>query len=139
MSRDDAITVLLIDENEAVCRLLARSLQGVPEFRLIAHTTNPMLAAELAHQYSPDVIIADFKRGPAPRADGVAWLGKSSPKSRIIVHASYYEEGEREAFEAAGAFRCLLKGLGMKDLAPEIIKLAGQPVAHHANGATRPE
>lgn len=114
------VTVLVIDENPAVCAALARRIDGFPGFEVIEATSNPVLAAEIAHEFSPTLIVADFKRGPRPREEMVSWLRKSSPASRLVVYASYYVNGERAAFEAAGADRCLLKGLSADQLAREL-------------------
>jgi DNA-binding NarL/FixJ family response regulator len=120
MNDDREITVLVIDEYEEVCRLLARSLESLPGIRVLAHTTNPVKAAELAHELAPQIIIADFKRGAAPRVDMFRWIGRSSPQSRLVIHTSYYTPDEREALQANGFSRCLLKGMSVKDLGAEL-------------------
>jgi DNA-binding NarL/FixJ family response regulator len=114
------VTVLVVDQNEEVCELLARRLDRVSGVRVIAHTTNVMLAAELVHQLDPDAIVADFTRDRAERTTKLGWLRRTSPTSALIVHSAYYSDGEREAFEAAGADLCLLKGIPVVELAAQI-------------------
>lgn len=111
---------MIVDEHEEVCAALARRIEGFGGFRVIEATSNPVLAAEIAHEFTPEIIIADFKRGPRPRAEMVRWIGESSPTSRLVVYGSYYTEGEREEFAAAGASRCLLKGMSGADLHAEL-------------------
>lgn len=123
MNDDREITVLVIDEYEEVCRLLARSLEALPGFRVLAHTTNPVKAAELAHELAPQIIIADFKRGAAPRIDMFRWIGQSSPQSRLVIHTSYYTPGEQAALQTNGVSRCLLKGMSVKDLGAELLNV----------------
>jgi DNA-binding NarL/FixJ family response regulator len=118
------LTVLIIDENEAVCSALARRIVGFGGFSVIEATSSPVLAAEIAHEFSPQIIVADFKRGPRQRAEMASWMLKSSPASRLVIYGSYYTEGEREAFTEAGASRCLLKGMSAKDFSEELRAVA---------------
>jgi DNA-binding NarL/FixJ family response regulator len=141
MNTDHLSTVLIVDEHEAVCDVLARRIEGLGGFRVIEATTNPVLAAEIAHEFAPDVIIADFKRGPKPRADMVRWMGEASPQSQLVIYASYYTDGEREAFADAGAARCLLKGMSASELGAALHSLhghggAGGPVAEPQDHST---
>jgi DNA-binding NarL/FixJ family response regulator len=123
MDGDNEITVLIIDEHPEVCRLLARGLEALPGFRVLDHTTNPVLAAELAHQYSPQIIVTDFKRSGSSRGGALRWLRQVSPGSFLVVHTSYYVNGEREALQSAGVARCLLKGMSVKKLGAELRKV----------------
>lgn len=118
--KHERVTVLILDEHEEVCAALARRIEDFGGFRVIEATPNPVLAAEIAHEFSPQIIIADFKRGPRPREEMVRWIRQASPKSKLVVYGSYYTEGEREAFAAAGATRCLLKGMSATALAEEL-------------------
>jgi len=120
MNGNQLTTVLIIDEHEAVCEVLARRIEGFGGFRVVQATTNPVLAAEIAHEFSPKIIIADFKRGPRPRPEMVRWMKKASPTSRVVIYASYYTDGERESFAEAGADRCLLKGMSASELGREL-------------------
>jgi two-component system invasion response regulator UvrY len=118
--KDIEVSVLIIDEHEAVCAALARRIEGFGGFKVIEATSNPMLAAELAHEYGPDIIVADFKFGPRPREEMASWMLKASPDSKLIIYGSYFTNGEREAFAKAGAKRCLLKGMSAQDFAAEL-------------------
>jgi DNA-binding NarL/FixJ family response regulator len=118
------VTVLIIDEHSEVCARLARALSAIHGLRVVAHTGNPVWAAEFARYWSPQIILADFKLGPRPRPEAVAWLKKISPASQIVVHASYYVNGERDSFQLAGATECLLKGLSSFELGRELRRVA---------------
>jgi len=125
-----AITVLIIDEYPDVRGLLARGLESLDDFRVVATTGNPLLAAELAHKLRPDVIIADFRRRGPSREEMFRWIGLSSPRSRLVVLTTYMHDGEEEALLRAGASRCLLKGTTVKQLAHELrILTAGKGAA----------
>lgn len=136
MDRERSFTVMVVDQHEEVCESLARSLERLPGVKVLAHTANLIRAAELAHESSPDVIIADFTWGVATRPDVLRWFARMSPESRVVVYSSYYTDGEREAFQAAGASRCLLKGMSIKELGAELRKV--QRVSREASmsGAT---
>jgi DNA-binding NarL/FixJ family response regulator len=122
--KESLVSILIIDEHEGVCAALARRIEGVSGFKVVEATSNPVLAAEIAHECRPEIIIADFKFGPRPRPDLAAWLLKASPASKLVIYGSYYTNGEREAFAEAGATRCLLKGMTAKDLAAELRAVA---------------
>lgn len=123
MEKDRPFTVIVVDQHEEVCESLAYSLERLSGVKVLAHTTNPVGAAKLAHESSPDVIIADFTWGGAARPDILRWFSRMSPRSHLVVYSSYYTDGEREAFESAGAALCLLKGLSIRELAAEARKL----------------
>lgn len=118
------ITVLIIDEHPEVNARLAHGLSSMAGFRVVAHTTNPVWAAEFAHHWTPQIIIADFKRGPRPRPEMVRWIKENSPESQIVVFSAYYPDDERNAFLEAGATCCLLKGLTLNELATELRSVA---------------
>jgi len=118
------IAVLIIDEHPEVCARLARALSAIHGLRVVAHTSNPMWGAKFARHWAPQIILVDFKWGPRSRPEAVEWIKKISPSSRIVVHASYYVNGERNAFQLAGATECLLKGLSSLDLGRELRRVA---------------
>lgn len=135
---DSELTLIVVDQNEEVCHRLANSLERLPGIQVLAHTTNVMLAAQLAHQLSPDVIVADFKWGEAKRVDMLRWLVRMCPESSVIVYSSYYRDGEREAFAAAGACLCLLKGLTVEELGSQIRYAGALGHTKRCGEATKP-
>lgn len=122
------MSVLIIDEHEAVCSALARRIEGFGGSSVIEATSNPVLAAEIAHEFAPEIIIADFNRGPRPRDEMASSMLRASPTSKLVMYCSYYANGEREAFAKAGATRCLLKGMSAKDLAAELRVVARERI-----------
>jgi NarL family two-component system response regulator LiaR len=117
--------LLLVDENTEVAALLAKRLSEVNGFQVVAQTGNPLIAAELAHLWRPNIIIADFNRRGRYGAAMYAWLKKSSPSSALVVLTSFIQNGDEELYKKAGASRCLLKGLSVRDLAKELRAVAG--------------
>lgn len=120
------LSILIIDENPDVRDLLARGLGATPGFRVIGSVGNPMLGAELAHRFQPDVILADFRRTGPPRVETFRWIARVSPRSHLVVLTSYFEKGEEQACLEAGASRCLLKGVTVKELARELAQLSAE-------------
>jgi DNA-binding NarL/FixJ family response regulator len=117
-------TLLLMDENAEVGALLAERLMAARGFRVVAQTGNPLIAAELAHQWQPDIIIADFNKRGRYGAEMYRWLKRASPQSSLVVLTSYMRNGDEELYRKAGAQKCLLKGLPMRELLEELRGLA---------------
>jgi DNA-binding NarL/FixJ family response regulator len=130
MKNEDEVTVLIIDEHTGISPLLAERLGLIPGIRVIGETANVMLGAELAHQFEPHVILADFRRTGPPRAETYRWLSRVSPSSRVVAHTSYTTDGEERALSSAGVARCILKGRSVKRLAEELLEVV------HSNGRT---
>lgn len=124
MKTNRELTVLIIDEHTGISSLLAERLGFIPGIRVIGETANVMLGAELAHQFEPDVILADFRRTGPPRAETYRWLCRVSPSSRVVSHTSYITDGEERALTSAGVAHCILKGSSVKRLAEELLEVA---------------
>jgi DNA-binding NarL/FixJ family response regulator len=127
MDKQPAFSVMVVDQHEEVCESLARRLERLPGLKVVAHTDNLIRAAELAHESSPDVIVVDFAWGAASRPDILRWFTHLSPHSRFVVYSSYYTDDEREAFQSAGASRCLLKGMSIRAFGEELRKVLARP------------
>ena len=114
------LTVLIIDENAGVGEALAQRLRSSSGVRVVGHTQNPALGAELAHELKPQVIVADFRPTGPPRTETYRWLARVAPSSQLVVLSSFYAEGEEQACLDAGAMKCLLKGLSTEELVGEL-------------------
>jgi DNA-binding NarL/FixJ family response regulator len=131
-------TVLIIDEHPDVCALLARRLGCQPGLKVVAHTSDPVVGAELARQWKPQIIMVDFKRAGRDRAEMYRGINRLSPGSRLVVLTSYWAQDEQEACLRSGASRCLLKGMRVKELARELLKVvAPEPKSERRNGQRR--
>jgi DNA-binding NarL/FixJ family response regulator len=135
MAMGNLLSVMVVDQHEDVCRPLARSLGRLAGLKVVGHTSNLMLGAELAHQLEPDVIVADFTWGEGTRPEALAWLRRMSPASTIIVYSSYYINGEREAFTAAGADLCMLKGMSASEFGDQIQAFVHKTACCRSGGA----
>jgi len=121
-------TILVIDEHPDVCELLARRLDSLIGFDVVAHTTSPLVAAELAHQWQPDIIVADLNKSGKFAAQAYGWLKKMSPKSQLVILTASLRKGDEELFLAAGAARCMFKDTAVKDLARDLHEVAATRV-----------
>jgi DNA-binding NarL/FixJ family response regulator len=135
MKQERELTVLIVDEHPEVSQVLARGLRRIRGIRVVGETANVMLGAELAHQFEPDVILADFRRTGPPRAETYRWLARVSPSSRIVAHTSYIANGEERALRDAGVAACCLKGLSITKLAERLVETAAsKPAPARTNG-----
>lgn len=128
MKTKNDLSVLIIDEHTGISPLLAERLGLISGIRVIGETSNVMLGAELAHQFEPNVILADFRRTGPPRVETYRWLCRVSPSSRVVAHTSYMTDGDERALINAGVAHCILKGSSVKRLAEELVDVA------HSNG-----
>jgi DNA-binding NarL/FixJ family response regulator len=126
MKKELEVTVLIIDEHSDVSPTLARRLDKLPGIKVIGETANVMLGAELAHQFHPNIILADFRRTGPPRAETYRWLGRVSPDSKLVAHLSYVGDGETQMLTEAGVDSCLLKGASVARLSEQLRSLAGE-------------
>lgn len=139
MKSERDVTVLIVDEHTGIPKLLAERLDAIPGIRVVGETANVMLGAELAHQFEPDVILADFRRTGPPRAETYRWLCRVSPASRVVAHTSYLADGEERPLREAGVARCLLKGGSVWKLAEHIRDVAVSPNGRPTRNAVEAE
>jgi DNA-binding NarL/FixJ family response regulator len=139
MKNNHEVTVLIVDEHSGIPKLLAERLDAIPGIRVVGETANVMLGAELAHQFQPDVILADFRRTGPPRAETFRWLCRVSPASRVVAHTSYLANGEERVLRDAGVARCLLKGGSARRLADEVLEFTRSAARPPANGISGKE
>jgi DNA-binding NarL/FixJ family response regulator len=118
------ISVLIIDEHPGISPLLAERLNKLPGIQVIGETANVLLGAELAHQFRPDVILADFRRTGPPPAETYRWLGRISPRSKLAAHVSYLADGESRTLSEAGVDLCIVKGTSVTSLSEQLRNLA---------------
>jgi DNA-binding NarL/FixJ family response regulator len=103
------IRVLLADDHHLVRVGLARLLQGVDDFEVVALAAGGDEACDLAVEHRPDVVLMDLSM---PNGDGIEAtrrLRASLPDTRVLVLTSFSDR--RRILEAidAGALGYLLK------------------------------
>jgi DNA-binding NarL/FixJ family response regulator len=134
MKNRNELTVLIIDEHSGISPLLSQRLSLIPGISVIGETANVMLGAELAHQFKPDIILADFRRTGPPRSETYRWLCRVSPRSKVIAHTSYVVNGDEHALREAGVTRCILKGSTVRRLGAELLAMAPSNAENRTRG-----
>jgi len=113
------LSVLLVDANERLRSLLARRLNALDGFSVVAETASALRGAELAAAYAPDIILFDSPK-PGYGAAVCSQIHRASPGSRLVIYSAYLTDADAQEYRQAGASRCLLKGMTLQDLAAEL-------------------
>ncbi len=102
---------------------MRKKLEASPLFQVVAHTGDLPAGTQLAWFWEPDIILVDIKTADRSRCGPCRRLALASPQSRLVILASYLLPGDRKSFLAAGADKCLLKGISVKELIDELVRL----------------
>ncbi|RLC55287.1 MAG: hypothetical protein DRI30_07845 [Chloroflexi bacterium] len=112
--------VLLIEGRDDVRQALGGRLQGLGDFDVVADTSSPTKALDLAARLSPELILVDFATTAPYAAELCARIRQASPRSLIVVLTSFADAETRSRYERAGAKACLLKDIGLAGLVDEL-------------------
>lgn len=111
-----SLRVLIVDDDEAIRRLIALLLGRDDRFTVIGQAEDGEQALELVGEHDPDLVLLDLAM---PRMDGLQVLatldGRARP--RVAVLTGFNEERLQQQVLAAGAVLCLEKGRDFEDLA----------------------
>lgn len=111
-----SLRVLIVDDDEAIRRLIALLLGRDDRFTVIGQAEDGEQALELVGEHDPDLVLLDLAM---PRMDGLQVLatldGRVRP--RVAVLTGFNEERLQQQVLAAGAVLCLEKGRDFEDLA----------------------
>ena len=99
---------------------LGGRLRGLDDFDVVADTSSPTKALDLAARLSPELILVDFPTAAAYAAELCARIRQASPRSLIVVLTSFADAETRSRYEQAGATACLLKDIGFGRLVDEL-------------------
>lgn len=104
-------SVLLVDDNALVRRLLREQLHARGALEVVAEAGDAETAVELAAGVDPDLIVLDLSM---PGTDGFTAIGNlraAAPDAQIVVMSGYAAGEVEERVLAAGAAAYLEKGL----------------------------
>jgi DNA-binding NarL/FixJ family response regulator len=118
------LTVLLVDSHDGVRKVLASRLNALPGFELVGETASPAHGMELAEKLHPGVLLFDCNTPGTYASQLVSRIRRASPGSLLVVFTSFLTPDEEEAYLAAGADGCLLKGLAIGELAATLQEMA---------------
>lgn len=123
-AHSDAITVLLVDDQELVRAGFRMVLEAAPDIIVIAEAVDGRSAIEQARALRPDVILMDIRM---PGIDGVSAtraILEDNPAARVIVLTTF--DLDEYAF---GALNAGASGFLLKDVAPPELLASVRAVA----------
>ncbi len=106
---------------------LGGRLRGLGDFEVVADTSSPTKALDLAARLIPELILVDFPTTAPYAAELCARIRQASPRSVLVVLTSFADAETRSLYKQAGATACLLKDIGFRSLVGELRTL----VANH--------
>ncbi len=112
--------VLLVEGRDDVRQALGERLRGVGDFDVVADTSSPTKALDLAARLIPELILVDFPTTAPYAAELCARIRQASPRSVLVVLTSFADAETRSRYEQAGATACLLKDIGFGRLVDEL-------------------
>jgi len=122
----DPLRVVLVDDNTAERRLLARTLEDLPEFTVVGEAGSGEEGVAVAAATQPDVLLLDLSM---PGVDGVQALPQvleAAPDTHVVILSGFISEGISKLVLAGGAVGCLDKNVGLERLPLELLKLLGR-------------
>ncbi|MCJ7806922.1 MAG: response regulator transcription factor [Clostridia bacterium] len=125
------ISVLLVDDHAMVREGLKYYLETEADIEVIGEAGNGKIAAELAANLQPDVILMDLIMSDVDGVEGTRLCLAASPVSKVIVLTSKPEDDMVLPAVRAGALSYLLKDVSAADLSTAIRDAAvGKPRLH---------
>jgi two-component system nitrate/nitrite response regulator NarL len=117
----DAIRVLLVDDNPIFLRVAADIVRLYPELTLVGASSTPGQTLKLAQQLQPQVILIDLSLPGLQDLDLIPRLRRLLPWASIIALSLLEIDGfYRQAALTIGADDLIRKGALMADLLPVI-------------------
>ena len=130
MNSDEAtLRIVVADDQRAVREALATVLDAEPGLEVVGLAADGDEAVELAHRFSPDVVLMDLRM---PNVDGVAAtqrLADELPAVRVVVLTTFADDSSILTALEAGAMGFLTKDAGREQIALAVRSAAaGQSV-----------
>lgn len=103
------VSVLVIDPNATVRRVLLSFLDSVAELSIVGDAGSGEEGVRLAHHLQPDLVLADNGLPDMSVSTLIPAIRGGSPQSRVIVLSTYDIDLYRETALASGAADFILK------------------------------
>lgn len=109
-SAHDLIRILTVDDHPILRKGIAALVNGEPDMKLVAESSNGNAAVEAFRSHRPDVTIMDLQMPGMDGVDAIHAIRAEAPDARIIVLTTY--GGDTRVLRAlrAGARGYILKG-----------------------------
>src|SRR5215467_14847075 len=107
--KDDAIRILVVDDQFVVRMGLVSIIDAQPDMRVVGEALNGRMALELFRRHSPQITLMDLRMPVMDGIQATRSIISEFPQARIIVLTTY--EGEEDIYRAlqAGARGYLMK------------------------------
>lgn len=134
---DKPITVLLVDDHKVVRQGIRAFLEARPEFIVVGEANSGAEAVALVKEHVPDIVLMDLIM---PKMDGVEATRRVkdiSPRTKIVILTSYYDDEHIFPALEAGATSYILKDVDIDELVLAIQRAALGEVTLHPFVAAR--
>jgi DNA-binding NarL/FixJ family response regulator len=122
----DPVRVALVEDNEVFREALELLLGLRSDVEVVASVEDGTKVVELCKEYSPDVVVMDYR---LPALDGVQAtrvLREACPEVAVVCLTASANMREVDALFAAGAVACLTKDEPLDTIVAAIRKAAGR-------------
>ena len=116
------ITILLVDDDEAVRELLRLYAEG-RGLRVIGEAVNGEHAVVLAERFMPDAIVLDQKMPRMTGLEAMPLLRARCPASKIVIYSSGPRPISEEAARASGASDYIEKSESPRTVIEHVVAL----------------
>jgi len=117
---EQPITVLVIDPNTTVRRVLLSFLSSISELSIVGDAASGVEGVRLAHQLQPHLVLADNALPDMGVHTLIAAIQQDSPHTKVIVLSTYDIDVYRESALACGASDFILKMDLVERLTPSV-------------------
>jgi len=131
------IRLMIVDDHKMVREGLKIYLSTEDDIEIVGEAENGAVAAELAGQLKPDVILMDLMMPVADGIEGTRLCLAASPASRVIVCTSMPDDERVVPAIRAGALSYILKDVSAEELAQTIRSAATGKATLHPMAAQR--
>jgi DNA-binding NarL/FixJ family response regulator len=101
---DHVISVLVVDDEEALRTLIRRRLERTRWYEVVAEAASTTEAIALAEHHQPEVVLLDLLLGPDHGVDIIGELLRVAPLTLVAVLTVLSAEDQEEAAKTKGAF-----------------------------------
>jgi DNA-binding NarL/FixJ family response regulator len=122
----EPVRVALVEDNEVFREALELLLGLRSDVVVVASAEDGTKVVELCREYSPDVVVMDYR---LPALDGVQAtraLREACPEVAVVCLTASANVREIDALYAAGAVACLTKDEPLDEIVAAIQKAAGR-------------
>ncbi len=130
------VDAVLVDDHPVFAEALASVMANHPEFGVVSTAPDVAEGARLLGALRPGLAVIDVRIGADDGLDLLADLRRLSPATRAVVLTGHLQPGVLDRAQELGAHAVLPKGMGLRDLLGELVRVAvGAPYATTAPAA----